>query len=155
MIPHAFLGTANGLVLLDEGQLDDDETIDFRAQTSPVAPAGANLDCTFDRVFLTVTHAANGRVRLTPVVDGDDISEAAFSIALRRPASGYATATVQRVLRKRSVVPGRPTIAHVPRGTWFAVRIENDGVLKGDLVIDQLALEWKPFRSTDRTPAAR
>ena len=154
MIPAAFLGSATSgdIYATDTGTSDAGEPIGIRIQSNPFAPAGATMDCTFERVYLTLTWSMDAVLLITPILDGVPLDRDSWTLALARPATGRRKYQVfERVMRrtKQSTIPYKYAL----RGTWFALRIETVGQLgEGDLILDQVALEFEPLQPTMRQP---
>lgn len=129
-LPSAFAGSASdgSVWLLNSGNDDAGLDIPVRVQSNPVAPAGANADCTFDRLFVTLTWSIGVTLRVTPIVDGDKLEDAQFDIVLDRPYGIRRQSQVfEKILRLTAIINGEPAFKYVPRGTWFAVLIETVG----------------------------
>ena len=152
MIPAAFLGSANGgeIYAVDQGPTDAGVDIPVRMRTNPFAPAGASFDCTFERIYLTLTWSMDCVLLITPILDGTLLDEESWTVTLRRPASTKRQSRVfEKMLRrtKRSTIP----YMYALRGTWFALLIETMGPLgEGDLIVDQAVLEFEPLEPTAR-----
>lgn len=150
--PRAFIGSATDgrIMLLGEGHQDAGQDIDTRLTTNPFAPAGAAMDCSFDRVYVTVTHSARVRLRCTPIVDDEYQTGAAFDIELAQPTSRRSQ-VVERQLYQRSTRHSVFPYMEGLRGRWFQLEIDSaDGLFPGDLIFDQIALEFDPLSPTQR-----
>ena len=147
--PRLLLGSArNGRILLvGETHQDAGQPVDIRATTNPLAPAGANRDCSFDRVYVTITRSAQVHLRCTPIIDFEHITGGMFDIELPRPPLRRSTVT-ERVLRRLS--PFGPYLEGL-RGRWFQLEIESvGGIFEGELILDQVDLEWEALSPTVR-----
>ena len=158
MITHAYLAASDQLHRVG-GQGDGGSSVHLLAESRPVAPAGPDLDCEFDRLFLTLSWKGPWvqaqLVSVTPIVDDFALSDAAFSIDLSREpgtslAHGWSTKVWEQVLRRQTQVDGMPPFRYVCRGTWFAVRIECDVPPTARLSLDSVALEFGPLQPTTK-----
>ena len=126
MIPAAFFGSGAGgdIWLANRGVRDDGVWVPIRVRTNPVAPGGTNADCSFDRVFITLTWSIGVKLAIAPVVDGEVLADAGFNIEVERPASRQRISRVfERILRRTAMIRQSPAFKYVPRGTWFALEI--------------------------------
>ena len=144
-IPSAFVGSAeNGAIfVLNTGNSDAGENIPVRVQSNPLAPAGPSADCTFDRLFLTFTWSIGVVLKVTPIVDGEALEDASYQITLDRPDTRQRRSRVfERILRRVAYRGNIESFKYVPRGTWFAVRIETVGPRR--LSLTDLAIVGTP-----------
>ena len=148
-IPRALIGSATDgrIMLLSEGHEDIGAPVDIRATTNPLAPAGAAMDCSFDRVYVTTTRTARVHLRCTPIVDGEHVTTGAFDIELPQ-AVRRQSHTHEQVLTKQSE---HGDYKEGLRGRWFQLEIDSvGGVFAGDLILDEVAVEWEPLSPTRR-----
>ena len=172
-VPVAFFGSSDSLYVADNGRLDSSNPIPLLVRTRPVAPAGAAMDCVFDRLFLALTwyqwpddphRQADDTVALTvtPIVDGRQLDPCAKTWDLARPqGAGGESAVLEHVLReqryrtpRRIPIHGGPVtepapLTLAPRGTWVSFLVESPRV-RGRLVLERLEVEWELARASKR-----
>lgn len=146
MIPRAFIGSAEGggIYALSQGYRDGDSPVEMVAQGNPVAPGGADNDCVFNRIFLTLTSSMQVTLTVVPVVDGVEISDAAFTVELTALPTAERTSHVfERSLYQWHRVNGVQKYKKGLRGTWFDLRISSSGGIgSGDLIFDEVVLDY-------------
>ena len=136
-------------MLVDYGHTDDGNGVVIRARTNPVAPEGAAMECSFDRVYVTITRSAALDLLCTPVVDETLLPDSAFAIKLDQPTTDRSPYTHEQVLRTPR--EGGAYFSGL-RGRWFALQIDSAaGVFAGDLILDQVDLEYSRVSPTERT----
>lgn len=150
MEPILVLGQRAGAKLLraDKGFTDDGTAIVVLAETEPVAPAGVTRDCLFDSVYLTVTWTMGVTLRLTPILDGELMSEEAVDLNLEEQFAGDTEGKrrfqpfVMRL--NQDAFEGERLVGREGmRGTWFALRIASvGGIARGTLIVDGVSLEY-------------
>ena len=149
MIPAAFLGSASSgdIYAADVGHTDAGAEIPLRIRTNPLAPAGASQECTFERLWLTLTWSADAVLMVTPVLDGEVLHFSSWEIRLVRPPNGRRQSKVfEQVMRRLHTGP--LPYKYALRGTWFGLQIETAGsVGPGDLIIDQAVLDFMPLET--------
>ncbi|MCY3623038.1 MAG: hypothetical protein OXH68_15185 [Gammaproteobacteria bacterium] len=156
-IPRTLLGEAGGnrILLVGEGHRDGVDPLPIRATTNPFAPAGASMDCSFDRLFITLTHSGQVHLRCTPIVNGEHITAAAFDIELPPPVGRRSHVHEEPLFRDSA--HGR--YMEGLRGTWFQLQIDSvqtddagnmtgNGIYPGDLILDEITLEWESLSPT-------
>lgn len=152
MIPRAYVGSASDgkIFLLDEGHQDDGQAVDILAQSNPLAPGGADGDCTFDRVFITLTWSMNATLRFTPLVDEVEKTDSTFDIVLTStPTEARKSKVFERTLREPFKRAGVEKYKKALRGTWFSMKIETiGGIGAGDLILDEILLEHEIVNAT-------
>lgn len=145
MIPKAYIGSAtDGRVwLVDDGHTDDKQPFEFRVTSNPLAPGGADMDCVFERIYITLTWSITTTVNVNVLVDDVTIENSGPSIPLVKPAGGgRATRVFEKILRK----PTRWRYLAAPRGTWVSTSITSMVSRPGDLIVDQVDIEYEPLR---------
>jgi hypothetical protein len=117
-------GDAGSIVRLTRGHQELGTTIEAFVRPNVVAPGGIGARCLFQNVYLAVESATGGLVRLTPVVDGEVLTDEAIIFAV--PSDGAT-----RYLRRFEIPLGRShTVSSVVRsrggivGTWFTFEAE-------------------------------
>lgn len=152
MRPRAFIGSAEdgAIYAMDEGSADGASAYNARGQTNPIAPSGADMDSSFDRVYVTLTWSMDATVRCTPIVDGTLVTAAQFDITLTGSPLGERQSRVfERALFKPFMQDGVEQYREGLRGTWFALRLETvGGVADGELIFDEVTLEYTPGSPT-------
>jgi hypothetical protein len=146
MIPRAFIGSdADGKIYaLNQGHMDDATGVDFLAESNPVAPGGTEMDCIFNRLYVTLTWSMPVTVRCTPVVDGVAITASQFDIVLAAlPTSERQSKVYDRALYQPHVRGGVAKYRKALRGTWFAIRVQSiNGIGPGDIIVDEVNLDY-------------
>jgi len=159
MDPILVLGrrSGNALLQVDEGYTDDGEDIEVLAESVPVAPAGVMRDALFDSLYFTVTWTMGVTLRITPILDGEEITDEASDLELteRFESDGDEMPRRSRTYVKRlnrDLFDGETRIGRVGmRGTWFGVKIESvGGIGRGALLVDAVSLEFDDDLSETR-----
>jgi hypothetical protein len=138
MIPLTFVGSASGggVYRVDFGSTDGGEPIYVQAETNAIAPGGPGADHSFDWLRVTVSNTMAASVIVTPMLDGQPLTAAAFTLTL--PARTERRSTVfERLIRLD--VGGR---TYAPRGTWLSVRFVVPALAAGDLILDDVEVEY-------------
>jgi len=166
-IPRTLLGSyTNGDIwLVGSGHQDVGEDIYIRATSNPFAPAGASMDCSFDRLFVTITYSAEVQLVCTPIVDEVYMTAAAFEIHLPRPPNRRSYVFEQPLLQKAESGGYMEGL----QGRWFQLQIESAmldedengnvtvmrrGLHPGDLILDEITLKWEEQSPTVRAALA-
>jgi hypothetical protein len=144
MIPVAFSAErGNRIVRLDSGFTDAGSSLTFSLESAPLAPAGVEGDCLFDRLRLVLTWSAGATLTVTPLLDGVVISESAHQIVLP-PFANRQSEAFELILRRK----GSSVHTYGLRGTWFAVRLEGTVSSVGDMIVDPSTLEYEVLTPT-------
>ena len=89
-----------------------------------MAPAGASQECTFERLWLTLTWSADAVLMVTPVLDGEVLHFSSWEIRLVRPPNGRRQSKVfEQVMRRLHTGP--LPYKYALRGTWFGLPDRN------------------------------
>lgn len=146
--PRLFFGGADILWLADSGATDDGVPFEAGGRFLPIAPAGAGGECAFTSVFLVLTHTAGGQVRITPVVDGREVTASALVLELDAQDPDHpATVSEEIPLFEPLIVGGREYSRQQLRGTWFTLDIRVEGALAdGDLAFESIEVEYAVLR---------
>ncbi len=141
MIPMAFGAGGNRILRLDTGHQDAGEPLNASITTGELAPAGASADCTFERLYLTLTHTAACELLVTPILDGVALPET-HSIELQ-PEMERRSRVFDLPLSRVLEVGGVEAYRYALRGTWIAFRLETvGGIGEGDLIFDSLDVRF-------------
>ena len=142
MIPHAYLGAANSgdIYLCSEGANDYGNVIKARVRTNPIAPGGASADCSFARVFLTITWSMDAELTIVPVLDDEIIEDAQFTISCTKPLDARRQSCVFKYNCRRIARDARDkeVFRYALRGTWLAFQIDVLANEFGELAFDQV-----------------
>ncbi len=146
-VPRLFLGESGGNRLLkaDDGFQDAGVNISIRAETVPVAPAGAGGEAIFTSVYLVLTATMAVTVQITPIVDEVPLEtqDIVLSAQTERKRTHHEFGLSIPYIHN-SVERAR----FAPRGTWFQVRIVVPAIAAGDLIIEGVALEYEIVRES-------
>lgn len=146
--PRAFVGSATDgrLFELHSGHSDLGQPYKMLMRTNPLAPAGADMDCAFDRIYITLGWNTTATVKVTVIVDGmvvaSSLQSATFQVT--RPVSGQVKRQVFRHVLRQQVRRYTQGL----RGTWFSVQLEADVGMAGDLFVEQIDLDFQPLGPT-------
>jgi len=85
-----FLGLANSgsPSLLTRGHKDDASFITGTLRPNPVAPGGIGSSCLFRNLYLAVEGRTGGWIRVTPIVDGEILTDEAASFSVPYTGGG-------------------------------------------------------------------
>ena len=146
--PRAFTGSAAGgdIYELHSGHSDLGRSYPVLIRTNPLAPAGADMDCAFDRLYITLSWNTTATIRVSVIVDGEPVASTlqAASFTVARPASGNIVRKVFRHVLRQQVRGYTQGL----RGTWFSVELSADVGNAGDLFVEQFDLEFQPLGPT-------
>ena len=112
--------------------------------SDPVAPAGASGECMFKNVYLTVTNTMAITLTLTPVIDFVLQTTEAVDVVL----SAEAARTTRRFEIGMSLPYNSDAFRSAMRGAWFQLQIQSDELAAGDLILEQIELEFEVVRET-------
>lgn len=147
--PSLYLGSASGgavLYRMGEGRVDGSVPVSGVARPRSLAPAGIGGECMFTNLYVSITHAAGGVVRVTAVVDHEEAEEST-DIVLEATGSRSQTTVREIALSYPYRVGGVERSRHAPRGTWISAKVETVGpVTDGELEIDGIEVEYEVVR---------
>lgn len=120
-----------------------------RLEYDPIAPAGVGGDALFTRAVVVLTNTAGATVRVTPILDGEALTDEAVDLVLaarERPRTARYEIMLTRPLDDAGgIEQGRAAL----RGTWLSMRLETVGMLScGILIFESTEVEWAPLRET-------
>lgn len=160
-LPRTLLGSASDgrIMLLGETHQDIGTALNAKLVTNPCAPEGAAVDYDFARVYITLTHDSQVHLRCTPLVDQKKVRSGTITVAGETVSSGVFDIEIPQPPERRSYVHEQilsekseyDEALEGLRGRWFQLEIESvGGVFPGDLILDQIVLEYEVLSPTDR-----
>lgn len=144
----------NDIGLYGSGRDDLGDAIEVLARPNPVAPAGADGECLFARLYLAITrnNPTDLDLEVTPIVD--DVAYEGETITLAG-VSGPTTAVHEIGLSRPLSVDGAERSRAGLRGTWFEYEAKTVGAIPdGDVVLEAAGLEFEALRESEGAEGA-
>lgn len=110
--------------LLTKGHKDDDSFITGFLRPNPIAPGGLSASCLFRNIYLAVESWSGGWIRVTPVVNGEVLTDEAADFAIPYTDGGRTLRRFEIPLT-REYDDGTGVVSRAGVvGTWFTCEIE-------------------------------
>jgi len=157
-----FYGQSGGpnIYLADTGARDGGVRFGLIAKSNPLAPGGFGSECVFTGCYVAIRHTMAVTVRLTPFIDGMELTDCRTSIALPAHASPQRQVIeVGWFQNLRDPLDTSVVVARVfPRGAYAQLLIETftddgagglrPGLETGEFVVETAELEYEVVRET-------
>lgn len=143
---RVFFGDEQGRVIrLNKGNEELGTAIPGFLRPNVIAPAGIGATCLFRNVYVAVEATTGGLIVVTPVLDGEVLTEEATTFAV--PSDGL-TRTLKRFevgLSRKYEVGGTEVSRAGLVGTWFTVEVDVvDAFGCGRIQVGGLEVEYSP-----------